>query len=113
MSPLVLTVGKVTSGTRWNVISGSAKIEGTVRSLDSESRDMAEESVKRIAANTAASYRCTAEVKYDRLCDNVYNLTWKSPRSDAKPRRQSSGLTLFPIRPPQWAAKTSASTAAR
>lgn len=73
VSPLVLTVGKVTSGTRWNVISGSAKIEGTVRSLDSESRDMAEESVKRIAANTAASYRCTAEVKYDRLCDNVYN----------------------------------------
>ena len=73
VSPLVLTVGKVTSGTHWNVISGSAKIEGTVRSLDSESRDMAEESVKRIAANTAASYRCTAEVKYDRLCDNVYN----------------------------------------
>ena len=71
--PLVVTIGKANSGTRWNVISGSAVIEGTVRSLDAETRDMAEAALKRIADETAAAYGCTASFQYDRLCDVVLN----------------------------------------
>ncbi len=73
LKPLVVTIGKVTSGTRWNVISGEAVIEGTVRTLDNDTRDMAESSLKQFAVETAAAFGCTAEVKYDRLCDVVYN----------------------------------------
>ena len=71
--PLVLTVGQAASGSRWNVISGAATIDGTVRSLDDQTRDMAEAALKRIAAETAAAFGCTASVKYDRLCDVVNN----------------------------------------
>ena len=71
--PLVVTVGQAASGSRWNVISGAATIDGTVRSLDNATRDMAEASLKRIAADTAAAFGCKAEVKYDRLCDVVDN----------------------------------------
>ena len=71
--PLVVTVGQAASGTRWNVISGSATIDGTVRTLDDETRGMAEAAMKRIAEETAAAYGCTATVKYDRLVDVVMN----------------------------------------
>ena len=71
--PLVVTVGQAASGTRWNVISGCAVIEGTVRSFDEDSRGMAEAAMKRIARQTAAAFGCTAAVKYDRLVDIVIN----------------------------------------
>lgn len=71
--PIVVTVGQAVSGSRWNVISGAATIDGTVRTLDNATRDMAEASLKRIAADTAAAFGCKAEVKYDRLCDVVDN----------------------------------------
>ncbi|MDD7442242.1 MAG: amidohydrolase [Sutterellaceae bacterium] len=70
---VVVTVGKAQSGTRFNVCSGSAVLDGTVRSLDSDVREHAEEAIKRIASMTAETFRCKAEVDYIRLCDNVVN----------------------------------------
>ena len=71
--PIVVTIGQAVSGSRWNVISGAAAIDGTVRTLDNATRDMAEDSLKRIAKETATAFGCTAEVKYERLCDVVDN----------------------------------------
>ena len=73
LSTLVLTIGTIHSGSRWNVISGEASIEGTVRSYDPAVRDLAETSLRRISEDVAAAYRCTADVTYDRLCDALVN----------------------------------------
>lgn len=62
LNPLVVSVGKVEAGTRWNTIPGKAKFEGTVRTF---SKDMLEEAPKvmaRIIENTAAAYGAKAKL---------------------------------------------------
>ncbi len=71
--PVVVTVGTIRSGSRWNVTSGEAVVEGTIRCYSPEVRTRAEKSVERIAKETAAAYRCSAETEVKRLCDPVVN----------------------------------------
>jgi len=67
LNPAVLTVGSLNSGTRFNIVSGEATMEGTVRIFDSAARERMPEIIGRIARETAAAYRCTAEVNYEFL----------------------------------------------
>ena len=64
MEPLVVTAGKITSGSRWNIISDDATIEGTVRCFSRELRSNMHTILERVAKNTAASYRAEANVEY-------------------------------------------------
>ena len=49
-----------------NVIPQVVEIEGTVRSLDPEIRDLLEAGIKRVATHVAAGFGATAEVDYQR-----------------------------------------------
>lgn len=60
----VLTVGKFLAGTQYNVIAGSAQMEGTVRTFDDATAARIEADIKRIAKATAEAYRASAKVKY-------------------------------------------------
>ena len=60
----VVTVGKMTSGTARNVISGSARIEGTVRTFSEETERMVKERDIEIAAGTAGQLGGEAAVDY-------------------------------------------------
>lgn len=67
ISPLqsaVVSVGKFNSGTRFNVISSSATLEGTTRCFSPEIREEFPKIIERIAKNTASSYRAEAELEY-------------------------------------------------
>lgn len=64
METVVVTVGKLISGTRFNIIAEDALIEGTTRSFSYEVRDKLPEIIERIAKSTAASYRAEVEVEY-------------------------------------------------
>ncbi len=62
---MVLTVGTFeTDSTASNVIAHTARLQGTVRTLDPEYRKQAEGWVRRVVENTAAAYGATAEVKW-------------------------------------------------
>ncbi len=62
---MVLTVGTFeTDSTASNVIAHTARLQGTVRTLDPEYREQAEGWVRRVVENTAAAYGATAEVKW-------------------------------------------------
>ncbi|MGI3186621.1 M20 aminoacylase family protein [Nioella aestuarii] len=62
---VVLTVGTFeTDSTASNVIAHSARLNGTVRTLDPEYRTMAEERVRQVAESTAAAFGATAEVTW-------------------------------------------------
>lgn len=68
LSPLdsaTLTVGSFHSGTRFNIIAGDAKLEGTTRCFKPEIRKKFPEIIERIAKNTAASYRAEATLSYN------------------------------------------------
>ncbi|CUH86390.1 putative hydrolase YxeP [Phaeobacter sp. CECT 5382] len=60
---VVLTVGTFeTDSTASNVIAHTAKLQGTVRTLDTEYRTLAEDWVRQVATGTAAAFGATAEV---------------------------------------------------
>lgn len=69
----VLTIGKMTVGTRFNVIAENAVIEGTVRCFDPSTRRHIEEQLTHYAEQTAALYGATAEVEYIRGTKAVVN----------------------------------------
>jgi len=63
--PVVCTVGTLNSGSRFNIVSGSATMEGTCRCYDKEIHRRIPEIMERIVKQTAAAYRCTAEFEYE------------------------------------------------
>ncbi len=73
LNPLVVTVGSVRSGTQFNIISDTAVMEGTVRSYAPETKDVAENAIRRIVNRTAEMYGCTAELDYERVESCVCN----------------------------------------
>ncbi len=60
----VLTIGRLESGTAYNVISGQAVLEGTVRTFSVETEEMVKDAMIAMADLTAQMYGCSAEVDY-------------------------------------------------
>jgi amidohydrolase len=69
LTPLVVTVGQLHSGTRFNIVSGEAYLDGTVRYFDPELQDKISAAIRRFAKKTAEAYRCEAEVQYDKFAE--------------------------------------------
>ncbi|MDD2481701.1 MAG: M20 family metallopeptidase [Lutispora sp.] len=64
LEPAVVSVGVLKSGTRFNVISSEAVLEGTTRCFSPEIRKRFPKMMERIIKNTAESYRAEAELEY-------------------------------------------------
>jgi amidohydrolase len=64
-APAVLTIARIRAGTTTNVIPESARLDGTVRTVDPGVRDEAHAAVRRIAEHVAAAHDMTAEVTID------------------------------------------------
>ena len=64
LDPIVVTVGTLNSGARFNIISGEATLEGTVRIFNKDIHPRMPEIIERIAKQTAAAFRCDAELDY-------------------------------------------------
>ena len=60
----VLTIGKVTSGTLWNVIPGTAYMEGTTRFFTRQLQKAFPEKMARVVEGTAAAYGCKAKCSH-------------------------------------------------
>ena len=73
LEPVVVTVGTLHSGSRFNVVSNHAEMEGTVRLFDEELHKQIPGMMERIAKDTAAAFRCTASLEYNILCDMLVN----------------------------------------
>lgn len=55
LNPLVLTIGTIEGGSRFNVIPGKVTMEGTVRAFDSD-LDRIPNAMRRIIAGTAETF---------------------------------------------------------
>lgn len=69
----VLTIGKVTSGTLWNVIPTSAYMEGTTRFFTRQLQKSFPEKMERMVQATAAAYGCKADMTYKSLIPPTIN----------------------------------------
>ncbi|WP_179407370.1 M20 metallopeptidase family protein [Novosphingobium marinum] len=61
--PVVLTVGRVSGGTTFNVVPDHAEIEGTMRSLSPENRQKLRDGLVRMAEGIAGAHGLSADVR--------------------------------------------------
>ena len=69
----VITVGKITSGTRFNIIPESAEMIGTVRTLDPEMRSHIEKRMKEMVETIAKAYGGEATITFQNNTSITYN----------------------------------------
>ena len=62
----VVTFGIFNAGTRYNVIAGECLLDGTVRTLNPETRDMIEDSMRKLLDAICLQSGATAEIEYGR-----------------------------------------------
>ncbi len=72
-APAVITVGKITSGTRFNVIPESAELIGTVRTLDPDMRTNIIKRMNEMAADIAKAYGGKATIEWQNNTIVTYN----------------------------------------
>ncbi|WP_298705041.1 M20 family metallopeptidase [uncultured Veillonella sp.] len=73
LDSVVVTIGKMTSGTRYNVISGSAKLEGTARYFKPEIGDELRTMMGRMVEDTAHAYGATAKASFRQMVPPTIN----------------------------------------
>lgn len=64
LEPAVITIGKFTGGTGWNITCDEVMMEGTTRCFSREVRKELPRAIERMAASTAAAFRAQAAVEY-------------------------------------------------
>ena len=73
MEPGVLTIGSFHAGHVGNIIAQDAVLKGTLRTLNNQTRTMAENAMADIIHGIARMHGCTAEINNRRMSDAVTN----------------------------------------
>ncbi|SMO69742.1 N-acetyldiaminopimelate deacetylase [Melghirimyces algeriensis] len=60
----ILTLGKVTIGTRQNIIPGKARLEGTIRTLSLESMEHIKHRIRTLVQGIETGFNCKAEIDW-------------------------------------------------
>jgi amidohydrolase len=72
-APAVITVGKITSGVRFNIIPETAELIGTVRTLDPSMREMIIKRMNHMAQDIAKAYGGSASIEWQNNTVVTYN----------------------------------------
>lgn len=73
LNPLVVTIGEMHAGQRFNIIANHATMHGTVRTFQPEFRMKVEEKLRNIIENTANAMGATAALEYNYYPGPVIN----------------------------------------
>ena len=73
LDSVVVTIGSIESGNRYNIISGEAILKGTTRYFNLDYAKTIPEMMNRVINNTAAAYGATAEMNYEYMVPPVIN----------------------------------------
>lgn len=101
MDTVVVTIGKLTSGARWNVIADEAVLEGTTRCFNYDVREKLPRALERIVKSTAASYRAEAELEYIPLTAPIINdeKSTERARKSIEKIMSKDAVVDFPMQP--------------
>ncbi|MFV8827539.1 N-acetyldiaminopimelate deacetylase [Alkalihalobacterium sp. APHAB7] len=69
----VVTIGKITGGTKQNIIAEKARIEGTIRTLSIESMQKVKQRIEALVKGIEAGFECSATIDYGANYCQVYN----------------------------------------
>jgi amidohydrolase len=73
LEPLVITVGTINGGTRFNVVAGEVKMTGTMRTFNQQVRDHSVELMRETLQNVTAAYGATFELNMEDSNFVTYN----------------------------------------
>ena len=73
LEPLVITVGTIQGGTRFNVIAADVKMTGTMRTLNEQVRERAQEMMRDTLKNVTAAYGATFDLDFTDSNPVTYN----------------------------------------
>ena len=73
VEPAVISVGKITSGTRFNIIPESAELIGTVRTLDPDMRTFIIKRMTEMSQTIATAYGGSATIEFKNSAAITYN----------------------------------------
>ena len=73
VAPVVISVGKINSGVRNNIIPEETTMDGTIRTLDPAMQKETHERIRKVASTIASAYGATAEVTIDTKTLVTYN----------------------------------------
>jgi len=76
--PLVVSVCKINSGTRFNVIPDEAVLEGTIRTFNEKTRSQAKKYVRSVAVSVCKAFRAKADVQF---VEGEYPVTVNDPKA--------------------------------
>jgi amidohydrolase len=72
-TPVIVTIGQFNSGTKGNIIAGSATLIGIIRALSNETREKIKKQLKQIVESTAAAHGATAEIIFNDSYPSLIN----------------------------------------
>lgn len=73
VDPVVVGIGVMNSGTRYNIIAGEAVLEGTFRTFSLETRDRTQESIEKVLRSTCEAYGAQLEIEFRSYSSPVIN----------------------------------------
>ncbi|HYN85394.1 MAG TPA: amidohydrolase [Pyrinomonadaceae bacterium] len=73
LEPLVISVGSIHGGNRFNIIADEVKMEGTMRTLNEEVRKRAQQLMRETLQNVTAAYGATFELTFEENASVTYN----------------------------------------
>jgi carboxypeptidase Ss1 len=76
VKPFVVSVCKVQGGTKDNIIPDDSELEGTIRTLDDETRAFAKTKVAEVAKAVSAAFGATCDVSFT---EDAYPVTYNDP----------------------------------
>jgi amidohydrolase len=71
--PLVISIGSIQGGNRYNIIADEVRMEGTVRTLNEDVRKRAQALMRETLAGVTAAYGATYEMQYEEGAAVTYN----------------------------------------
>lgn len=73
LDPMVVTIGTINGGQRFNIIANHIEMEGTTRAFSKEARGSIEKELRKIIENTGKALGVKARLEYDYFTNPIIN----------------------------------------
>jgi N-acetyldiaminopimelate deacetylase len=73
LDPAVITIGKITGGTKQNIIAETARLEGTIRTMSSDTMRLIKSRIEALASGLETAFDCSTSIDYGANYRQVFN----------------------------------------
>jgi amidohydrolase len=95
VKPALISFGKIMAGTAANIIAADAVLTGTIRTLDSEQRQLIHRRFRKLIIDLAAAHDGTAEMEITEVAPALVNDPGLAERTAAAIRERAATLTTL------------------